>query len=178
MIAHNEQDYWPTEQANSFTPLQMAIHNRKVHTFSRAAYALLHADDLGGEERYAVARQLTILIETRVIPEVQLLDKSLALEAGGSVVKVVIQCLMLADVPEVTRWATTKVCQWLHHPDPQWKSNMEKRMKLLMGSSTWPQIPKIFYAISQHIPDPDRKTVISILLPLLNDVRMRLSWTF
>ncbi|KAF6764107.1 hypothetical protein DFP72DRAFT_986293 [Ephemerocybe angulata] len=165
------EDYWPLlgQEQGAYSPLQSAVHSRKLNTFCRAAYSLLQSHDLKAGEKHAVAQQIVALLETRLIPENALLDQTHALETGASIVRVVVECLVSDDARDATRWAVTTICRWLHHEDPRWKRNMDKHLQKLIAGQPWPNIFKLFSSTLQHIPDADRKVVISIALPHLND---------
>ncbi|KAF5334688.1 hypothetical protein D9611_011945 [Ephemerocybe angulata] len=165
------EDYWPLlgQDQAAYSPLQTAVHSRKLNTFCRAAYSLLQSHDLKAGEKHAVAQQIVALLETRLIPENALLDQTHALETGASIVRVVVECLVSDDARDATRWAVTTICRWLHHEDPRWKRNMDKHLQKMIAGQPWPNVFKFFSSALQHIPDADRKVVISIALPHLND---------
>lgn len=104
----------------------MAAHSRKLHTFCRAGHSLLQAESLTVGDRHAVAQQVVALLDTRIMPEIKLLDQTHSLEVGASVVKLVVECAVRDEAKVVVGWAVTKICQWLNHEDPQWRGNLEK----------------------------------------------------
>lgn len=118
----------------------MAIHFRKLKSFCRAAYTLLQAEELEGAERYAVAQQITSFMDSRVIPETELLDQTMSLETRAGVVKVVSECLVSSQGKELLSWAVSRICQWLNTEDVHWKSTLDnflqKTVRILLKRSS------------------------------------------
>jgi hypothetical protein len=127
MILTVPQDYWPAlTERTSYTALQMTIHSRKLNSFCRAATSLLQTHDLEGAERYAVAQQITSFMDSRVIPETELLDQTMSLETRAGAVKVVAEYFVSNHGKELLSWGVTKICRWLNTKDVHWKSSLDK----------------------------------------------------
>lgn len=110
----------------------MSIHSRKLNSFCRAAYALLQTQELEGGERYAVAQRVTTLIDSRVIPEIELLDQTLSLEVRTGVVRVIAECIIPNRGNEFFDWAVARICRWLGGEDVHWKSSLDKYLQKLV----------------------------------------------
>ncbi|EAU89667.2 hypothetical protein CC1G_02556 [Coprinopsis cinerea okayama7 len=164
------EDYWPpATEPGKLTSLQMVIHSRKLNAFCKSASVLLQEQGLEPGEKHAVAQQIVNILRTRLIPETNLLDQTIALDCRGHISKVVFELLCLDNAREVVRWAISTLCRWLHDEDVQWRSTVDKTLGRAISEYPWPLVIHLLTRIVDQLPDPDRKTAVAAFLPVLND---------
>jgi hypothetical protein len=163
----------------------VAIHKRKLDIFGRAAISLLSITS-DPPTRIHDAEVIVRVLQTRVLPELEIIHGGETTEAKGHVAYIILELLSMDDAPELMRWATALVCHW-YQEVKAWRLCFESSLQRLVrvgfcditlinsvGSQIshgdWPTILRAAASVMKVLPNDVRISVITVALPYLDDV--------
>lgn len=126
--------YWPPIANDvTFTPLLSAAHARKLTTFTRTWLAMVVSTSSNTMEKLLKSELIVRFIQTRVIPEIQVINGNVIDDAKRNVVRIALE--LLADGGrELQLWAMSTLSHW-HREVPPWKMSFEKALESMVSRS-------------------------------------------
>ncbi|KAJ7591203.1 hypothetical protein C8J56DRAFT_858679 [Mycena floridula] len=165
LLRNAVENYWPLPPSGlTLSPLLAVIHMKKLATFTSASLSMLLQDPVDLSDAQLIAG----IFDTRVIPEIEVINGTNIPEVRISIVKVVLEILSLYDSRELIHWASSLVSHW-YRDSPEWKRSFEQAVQDIVTTSQWPKILKLAATLLQGLPDDIRKPVIAFIVPIIND---------
>ncbi|KAG6897033.1 hypothetical protein C0992_004506 [Termitomyces sp. T32_za158] len=118
------EHYWIRGPAETkFTPLLLAIYTRTLDTLSRALLDILFVPlDQGAS--LEGAQHVARLVQSRLIPDIELLGNAVKPEAKMNIVKVVLELSCMDRAIEPVQWGLSLLHTWYRGPSV-WRSHLD-----------------------------------------------------
>ncbi|KAG6850090.1 hypothetical protein H0H93_001223 [Arthromyces matolae] len=162
------EQYWTKEpQEIQFTPLLSSIYARALDGLSRALLSII----LIPQDQTATvqtAHRAAQIIQARLNPFLDALDKAVRPEAMMNVVNAVWELICMEKDKEVSRWALSLVHSW-YRGLSIWKSSLDSTLQDFISKGAWSKVIPKLTTLVRLLPDEVRKPAVIFLLPSLYD---------
>ncbi|PCH35413.1 hypothetical protein WOLCODRAFT_133859 [Wolfiporia cocos MD-104 SS10] len=163
------EEFWPASgTGQALTPLLSRMRSCKLKAFVSAASILLFsAASSNLTTRAADAAVIGRLLNTRVLPMIELLEGKDAAELRTHAVRLVLDLTCVHDLAEREQYIA-HVDHWMQD-QPAWKPSLEECLRNTLSAAEWPTILRLLPIMSRDYPEELRKTIATLSLPLLHD---------
>lgn len=110
-----------------------AAHSRKLTIFTRAWLAMVMSTSTNTIDKLVNAELVVRFIQTRVIPELDIIDGNGADDAKRNVARIALE-LLSDGGRELQLWAMSTLGHW-HREIPAWKTSLEKVLESTVSRS-------------------------------------------
>ncbi|KAK2461214.1 hypothetical protein APHAL10511_006741 [Amanita phalloides] len=168
LIQYACNDGWvPLRKEGASSSLATALHVEKLNSTSHAMAHILspHETSRGLSDSDIIL--LLQLLETRLIPEIELLQVEKAAMVRQTVAKIVLHAAISNRHDSLNQWTSAAIREW-YRTSARWKGALELVVRDLINDEAWKTVLKALNSLLQLADDPACQNIFAFALPLIH----------